>query len=99
MYNRYQGYTQGYTYSSMVKVFLEALPGYLRNSCVDPIMGDRVDTYMDNAAAKTRRTIAIEKAESAANAAKAAYALEETDQTESVKRWKALLGEFFPSYG
>jgi hypothetical protein len=99
MHNRYQGYTKGYTYSSMVKLFLEALPGYLRASCYDPIMGDRVDTYMDNAAAKPRRTIAIEKAEAAAKAAKAAFDLEESDQPESIRKWKALLGEFFPSYG
>src|SRR6266496_4775806 len=77
MYHRYKTYTQGYTSSSMVKVFFENLAYYLSNPCYDPVMNDRVDTYLDNDATKTKRTIAIQKAKKAAAAAKEAYEDEE----------------------
>ncbi len=98
MYNRYSTYTQGFTYSSMVKVFFENLAYYLSNPCYDPIMGDRVDTYLDNNAAKTKRTIAIEKVKKAAAAAKEAYEDQEKYPVLAPGEWKALMGEFFPSY-
>ncbi len=98
MYYHHRTYVQGYTYSSMVKVFFENLPYYLSNLCKDPIMGDRVDTYLDNNAIKTKRTIAIEKAKKAAAAAKEAYEDQEKYPTLAPGEWKALMGEFFPSY-
>jgi Second Messenger Oligonucleotide or Dinucleotide Synthetase domain len=97
MYHRYSTYTQGYTYSSMVKVFFENLANYLSKPCYDPVMGDRVDTYLDNDATKTKRTIAIEKAKKAAAAAKEAYDDQEKYPTLAPDEWKALMGEFFPS--
>ena len=99
MMQRYQSYTQGYTYDSMVKVFLEELPSLLLYACYDPIKGDRVDTYLDNNAMVTKRTTAINKAKSAATAAKEAYDLTSTNVESSIKKWKSLLGEFFPNYG
>jgi hypothetical protein len=100
MYERYSSYTQGYTYPSMLKVFFENLPGYLSQPIYDPVMGDRVDTYLDNNAVKTKRRIAIEKAQSAKAAAAEAFEDQEKyHPSVSIGEWKALLGEFFPSYG
>jgi hypothetical protein len=99
MYNRYHTYEQGYTYHSMLKVFFKALPGYLSKACYDPIMGDRVDTYLDNEARKTRREVAIEKAKAAAAASKEAYEDQDDEPSVAIDKWKSLLGEFFPSYG
>jgi len=99
LYHRYKGYSQGYSYSSMVKFFFESLPYYLSNPCNDPIMNDRVDTYLDNAATKTKRAIAIEKAKKAAAAAKEAYADQEKYPSVAIDEWKKLMGEFFPAYG
>jgi hypothetical protein len=98
MYHHYSTYTQHYSYSSMVKVFFENLASYLSNPCYDPIMGDRVDTYLDNYATKTKRTIAIEKAKKAAAAAKEAYEDQEKYPSVALSEWKSLMGEFFPAY-
>lgn len=98
MYHRYKTYTQGYTYSSMVKVFFENLAYYLSNPCYDPVMNDQVDTYLDNNASKTKRTIAIEKAKKAAAAAKEAFEDQEKYPSVALSEWKALMGEFFPTY-
>lgn len=99
MYNRYQIYNEGYTYPSMLKFFFEDLPAYLTGASYDPIMHDRVDTYLDNYAQKTQREIAIEKANAAARAVAEAYAYQEEYPSIAIKQWKSLMGEFFPSYG
>lgn len=100
MYQRYSSYTQGYTYPSMLKVFFENLPGYLSQPIYDPVMGDRVDTYLDNSALITKRQVAIEKAQSASAAATEAFEDQEIySPSVSIGEWKALLGRFFPSYG
>ncbi len=98
MYQRYSTYTQGYTYSSMLNFFFKDLPSYLSNPCYDPVMKDRVDTYLDNEAVKTKRTIAIEKAKKAASAAKEAYEDQEKYPSIAHGEWKTLMGEFFPAY-
>ena len=98
MYHRYKTYTQGYTYSSMVKGFFENLATYLSNPCYDPVINDPVDTYLNNQATKTKRTIAIEKAKKAAAAAKEAYEDQEKYPSTALSEWKALMGEFFPPY-
>lgn len=99
MHNRYQSYTTGYTYDSMLRFFFEALPDYLSTSCFDPVMGERVDTYLDNIATKTKRQIAIEKARKAAAASKEAFENQDKYPSIAIGKWKALLGEFFPGYG
>lgn len=99
MHGRYKSYTQSYTYPSMLKVFFEALPGYLASACYDPVRGDRVDTYLDNGVSPSKRQIAISKAKSAAAAAKEAYEDQERYPAVAINEWKALLGEFFPAYG
>ncbi|MFQ5850971.1 MAG: CBASS oligonucleotide cyclase [Candidatus Binatia bacterium] len=99
MYDRYETYTEGYTYPSMLRWFFNALPGYLASTCYDPVMGDRVDTYLDNNAQKPRREIAIEKAQAAAKASREAYEAQEKNPETAIKRWKNLMGEFFPAYG
>lgn len=99
MYGHYQSYAQGYTYSSTLKRFFESLPGYLSHACFDPVRGDQVDSYLDNYATKTRRQIAIEKAQLAAANAREAYNDEEKYPSIAIGEWKALFGEFFPSYG
>jgi hypothetical protein len=100
MYNHFQYYGSGYEYPFMLKEFFSALPNYLRSATYDPVMGDRVDTYLDNGAKK--REIAIEKANDAATKSREAY----DDQTKyascpsiAINEWKALLGTFFPAYG
>jgi hypothetical protein len=102
LYNRYKNYTEGYSYDSMLMLFFEALPSYLSSYCYDPITYEQVDAYLDNSAATTRRQIAINKANTAAVRAREAY----DDQTTysnslsiAIGEWKALLGDFFPTYG
>lgn len=100
MHYHYQAYTTGYTYDSMLQIFLQRLPGYLSSPCFDPVMGERVDTYLDNNASKTKRQIAIEKAVVAAEASKEAFEdLEKYSSVIAIREWKNLLGEFFPNYG
>lgn len=99
MYNRYHTYNQGYTYPLMLKFFSEDLPGYLAGACYDPIMQDRVDTYLDDNAQKTQREIAIEKAQAAAEASAEAYEDQDKYPSVAIKEWKSLMGEFFPAYG
>lgn len=99
MYNRYKDYDQGYNYPSMIKVFFDALPGYLSKPCYDPVKGDRVDDYLDNYASPTLRQIAIRKAKKAAEDAAEAYDDQEKYPSIAIGEWKDLLGEFFPSYG
>lgn len=100
LHHHYRSYTQRFTYPSTLKVFFGALPGYLSEASYDPVRGDRVDTYLDNnSLIKSRRQIAIDKAKAAATAAKKAYDLQEDDVPAAIRKWKALLGEFFPAYG
>ena len=99
MHRHYQSYTKSYTYSSTLKVFFGALPGYLSSACYDPVRRDRVDTYLDNDAQKTKRQVAIEKAKAASAASKEAYDDEENYPSVAIREWKSLLGEFFPNYG
>lgn len=98
MYNRYKSYTKGYTYDSMINVFFENLPYYLANPSYDPITGVRVDTYLNEG---TRRSVAIQKAKTAAVKSKEAYkdsTIYATNLSISISEWKTLLGEFFPAY-
>lgn len=99
MYQHYRTYTQSYTYPSTLKVFFEALPGYLTSACYEPVTGDRVDTYLDNNASKTKRQIAIEKAQAASTASRNTLAHQDQYPITAIREWKALLGEFFPAYG
>jgi hypothetical protein len=99
MYERYKGYVQGYTYSSMLRSFFEELPGYLSVATYDPVTFDRVDGYLDNHATVTLRQIAKEKAQKAAAASREAYDDQEKYPSVAIEEWKALLGEFFPAYG
>lgn len=99
MYNRYCSYTRGYSYSSMLQLFFQDLPGYLATATYDPVMSDRVDGYLDNAAQVTQRQIAIGKAQKAAEKSKEAYEDEEKYPSVAIGEWKALMGEFFPAYG
>lgn len=99
LYNHCRIYTQGYTYSSTLRVFLEALPGYLASQCFDPITGERVDTYLDGGGFITNRVRAITKANAAAAAAVQAHDGEKWFERTAIGEWKALLGDFFPSYG
>jgi hypothetical protein len=99
LYSHYRDYTKPYTYSSTLKVFFEALPEYLASQCYDPIAGERVDSYMDGGGFITNRARAIAKAKAAAAAASDAFGWEGWFERTSIEEWKALLGEFFPSYG
>lgn len=59
-------------------------------------MGERVDTYLDNNASKTKRQIAIEKAVVAAEASKEAFEdLEKYSSVIAIREWKNLLGSSF----
>jgi hypothetical protein len=98
MYNRYSSYSQTYNYPSMLKVFFDALPGYLRTACYDPIQGDRVDTYLDEGGKRTRSG-AISRAQAAARAAAEAYEDQDKYPSVAIREWKEFLGEFFPAYG
>lgn len=97
MYSHFQFYAQSYTYPSMLTLFFEALPGYLSRPSYDPVVSDRVDTYLSNNATVTRRHIAMIKANAAAAAAREAY--QDSYAPTAIMKWKALMGEFFPAYG
>lgn len=97
MHDRFQYYVEGYTYPSMLNMFFEALPGYLSRPFYDPVMGDRVDTYLNNTATVTRRRIAMLRAHAAAVAAREAF--QDSYAPTAIGKWKALMGEFFPAYG
>lgn len=99
MYERYELYTKGYTYPSMLNAFFADLPNRLSLPVHDPVRGDRVDGYMDEGS-PSRRLKAIAKARSAALKSAEAY----VDQDKygpavAIPEWKALLGTFFPAYG
>lgn len=98
MYHRYKSYKQTYTFDSMLKVFFENLPNYLRYPCYEPVKNDRLDEYLDTSSTRTRAA-AIAKAEKAAELSAAAYSWAGSDPARSIRIWKTLLGEFFPSYG
>jgi hypothetical protein len=86
----------------MVEHFFQSLPNYLAGATYDPVMRDRVDTYLDNNANPTRRRIAIEKASRAAKVSKEAYEYEKKYPhypSYAIGAWKGLLGTFFPNYG
>lgn len=101
MYHRYKNYSEGYTYDSMLKVFFENLPDYIQNTCNDPVMGGSSDMYLggyyyDN----EKRLAAIKKAENAKTVSGLAYSKSQGGYEESsIKLWKGLLGDYFPSYG
>jgi Second Messenger Oligonucleotide or Dinucleotide Synthetase domain len=101
LYNHYSNYTQSYTYPSTLAIFFGALSGYLSSACFEPVEGDRVDTYLDNGAARSKRQIAIDKARAAAALAKEAHEDEEKySASVAIGEWKSLFGEeFFPTYG
>ena len=99
LYNHYRTYTQAFTYSSTLNAFFSKLPTYLRNASFDPITGERVDGYLDNAALVSDRSKAISKAMKAADLALEAYGDEERYPYVAIGEWKALLGEFFPAHG
>jgi len=99
LYNHYRTYTQSYTYSSTLNAFFSKLPGYVRKACYDPITGERVDGYLDNAALVSDRSKAIAKAEKAVALARKAYEDEEKYPSVAIGEWKYLFGEFFPAYG
>lgn len=99
MYAHCLGYAQAYTLPSLLNAFFHALPALLAAPVFEPTRGERVDGYMD-AGSPTRRSTAIAKAQTAA--LKSAEATK--DETVygpavSINEWKALLGDFFPSYG
>jgi hypothetical protein len=98
MYLRYRTYPESYTYDSMLNNFFAALPNYLRTACYEPVKGDRLDTYLDTSSTRTRAS-AIVKAEKAAELSAAAYSWANIDPERSIRIWKTLLGEFFPTYG
>lgn len=99
LHQHYREYSEGYTYPSMLRVFFRSLPSYLTAACYDPVQGDRVDTYLDNGAAKPRRQLATEKAQTAALLAHEACSYGDEDPEQAIATWKYLLGEFFPAYG
>lgn len=99
LHDRYKGYTQSYTYDSMLCLLFEALPGYLSQQCHDPITGDRVDGYLGADTLGSDRRKAITKAEKAARLAREAFNDENNYPSVAIEEWKELLGEFFPAYG
>jgi hypothetical protein len=99
LHARYKNYTTSYTYSSMLCRFFEALPGYVRAACYDPVTGDRVDGYLGPDSPGSDRQKVIAKAERAAHKALEALNDENDYPSVAIDEWKELLGEFFPAYG
>jgi len=98
LYEHYKSYSQSYTYDSTLKVFFQALPGYLSLACYEPITGDRLDSYLDTTVTRSRSS-AIVKAQRAAAKATEAYSYQGTNVRKSIELWKSLMGDFFPNYG
>lgn len=99
LYNHCKSWNKVYDWGDMIQDFFQSLPSYVDGAAYDPVKGDRVDTYLDNNSAPTRRATAKTKATDAAAKSKEAYNDQEKYPSVSIKEWKALLGEFFPSYG
>ena len=99
MMKHYKDYKQSYTYDSMINVFFSKLPEYLKSATYDPILGDRVDLYLDNNSLGNTRENFINRAKKAAVSADEAFEDKEKFPTISIKEWKELFGDFFPSYG
>lgn len=99
MYHRYSTYKEDYTYDSMLKCFFSDLPSYLQSTCYDPTMYGEVDSYLGNYLDDKRKS-AIKKAEKAKEVSSQAYSKSENGYEESsIKLWKDLLGNYFPSFG
>lgn len=99
MMKHYKDYKQSYTYDSMINIFFSRLPEYLKSASYDPILGDRVDLYLDNSSLGNARENFINRAKKAAASADEAFEDREKYPSVSIKEWKELLGDFFPSYG
>jgi hypothetical protein len=102
MYSHFRLSTSELDYPYSLQQFFNSLSGYLSGATKDPVMGDRVDLYLDNGATPPDRQIAIDKAKHAAAKSKEAY----DDQTRyasaiqiAIGEWKSLMGQFFPAYG
>jgi Second Messenger Oligonucleotide or Dinucleotide Synthetase domain len=92
-------HAQAYTYSSQAKVFFSRLATRLAGQTLEPARGERVDTYLD-LGSPSRRSVAIAKAKAAAVASAEAYNdANKYGPNIAIPEWKALMGEFFPSYG
>lgn len=98
LYDQCNGYTEAYSYPSMLKAFFDTLANRLASAAYDPVRGDQVDTYLDEGT-PTRRSKAIVRAKVASVAAAKAYTDQERYPATAIGEWKALLGEFFPTYG
>lgn len=85
------------SYPSTLVRFFQALPILLGQESTDPVMGDRVDSYLDEGY-PSRRQEAITKATNAAALAKSAEGMSYY-AAYAIPEWKRLFGEFFPSYG
>jgi hypothetical protein len=99
MINHYKGYTESYTYDSMVKVFFSKLPEYLNDPSYDPTSGDRVDLYLDNDSLGYSRSTIVSRAKTTYEKALEAYEDAAKYPSVSISEWKAIMGEFFPAYG
>ncbi len=83
-------------YPVMLRDFFQMLPYRLSSASFDPVVNDRVDTYLDETAGA--RAKAVARAQAAATVAGRAIASEGYPAI-ALAEWKSILGQFFPSYG
>jgi len=99
MIHHYKNYKESYSYQSTLRVFFSKLPSYLGRAMYDPITGDRADLYLDNESLGYNREHFIKRATKASESAEEAFQDSDKYPSIAIGEWKALFGEFFPTYG
>ena len=97
LHSYFSVHTLSSSYSVMLTNFFAQLGTALNLPMYEPVLYDRVDTYMDEGV-PTRRTKAVTKATDAAASSAKALA-NDAYPSIAIPLWKGLLGEFFPTYG
>jgi hypothetical protein len=99
MLKHYKNYDKSYTFDSMLNVFFSKLPSYLKSPSYDPITSDRVDLYLDNSGLGYKRENFINRAKKISIETEEAFEDRDKYPILAIKKWKEILGEFFPAYG
>lgn len=86
----FERYERRYTFESMITGFLNELPRYLGQACVDPTTGNRIDEYLGVGIDVSLRERAIDEAASAAAIARRAFGLGDLDPRHSMREWSRL---------
>ena len=96
LHKRYEGYIEGYTYSSMFNLLFSYWSTYLSAASYDPVKGDRVDTYISYDDRIDLVKMAYLSKEYSDEAVKAEA---NEDHETAIYYWRLIFGDYFPAYG